>query len=240
MTKRLGLLLFALGLVSPTGADETVPSIHYIGFNHFIDGGDFDTTKVFSEYIETVVPIMARYGMTLDVYSVSHASGDGFPADAVTFGTAPDQESFVAFFSDPEFQAAFPDLVGIIEDHNVVFTSGPLAPRSPMDADSNTLLTAYWFREATAGHRARFDELQRSLKPAMDTHGVAIASEASGVQANEGLAGQVTPVAPPELLSLRVFKDAHAYFEDGIVAEVRPLIHETLRVEGGYWIEPWD
>ena len=49
---------------------------------------------------------MARHGLTLDVFSVSHASGDAYPADAITFGTAPDQQSFIAFFSDPDYQAA--------------------------------------------------------------------------------------------------------------------------------------
>ena len=117
--------------------------IHYIGFNRFVADHEAQSSVTFDEYLGKLRPIMDRYGMTVEAYDVLHGGSDQLSANIVTFGTAKDQESFQAFFSDAEFQQVFPMLIGALSEHQVVFTSGPFAIDS--EHHGNTLLSMSWF-----------------------------------------------------------------------------------------------
>ncbi len=240
MKRVLVILLCVLGLAATAQAQNQPPAINYIGFNDFIDDRSVDTDKVFTEYITAILPIMERYGMTLETYRVHHSSSDSLQADAITFGTAPDQEKFAAFFADPAFQAVFPKLVGIIKGHTVVMTSGTFAPAFLRERKEDTLLSVYWFDGDATAKRGEFDRLQTSLAQKMERFGVSVQKETTGMAANEGLGAGVKAVDPPHLLTLRTFRDAHGYFDDPLVQRTRTEIHQILKTKGGFWIKNWE
>ncbi|MEO1136264.1 MAG: hypothetical protein AAFW68_06585 [Pseudomonadota bacterium] len=217
-------------------AQTPAPEIHYIGFNDFIDDEAANADQVFSDYVETITPIMARYGLTLEAYRVVHANASGLAADAITFGAAPDQASFAAFFADPEFQAAFPKLVGVIEDHTVIFVDD-LLPAAPDHAPA--MLRLYWLQEDRAENRAKIAEAQKVLGEARASFGVEVLGVRSGLMANRGLGGEIEAVAPPDMISLTTFGDAHGYFDDPRVKSVAQEIDGLVRDDGAFWIGPW-
>ena len=134
----LSVVLSALFL-APAHAGET---IHYIGFNQFVADHAADGSRVFNDYVHLLRPIMSRYGMTVDAYNVLHGGTEQLAADVVTFGSAPDEESFQAFFADPEFQEIFPMLAGALAGRQVIFTSDAFAPTG--QESGHTLLSLNW------------------------------------------------------------------------------------------------
>lgn len=218
-------------------AETEAPAISYLGFNKFVAGEDRDPRDIFTAYIDTVTPIMARHGLTLDAARVTHQSATAIPADAVTFGTAPDHESFQAFFADPEYQAAFPQLVGIIEAHTVVFLSAPLT--APQDGRAPRMLTTDWIGGDLAEGVAALEALEEPLADLRARFGVVLDGEANGVAANQGLTDDVEAVAPPHRVRLRRMRHAHGYLEHPDVLAAHEAAKDLLERRGAYWLEPW-
>ena len=237
MKSTLVILACMLGICGTAFADEQQPQINYIGFNDFVDS-ELDAEDIFSTYIDTIEPIMAKHGLTLETYRVTHALSDHIPADAITFGTAPDQESFQAFFADPDFQAVFPDLVSVIQNHVVVFTDAPFAPDGT-SAIQPMMLRMHWIREPLESNRASLLALDAPLQGLKDRHGVGQIGEGRGVSANEGLAGEIKEIPAPHVLTLRTFRDAHAYLEAPAVEAAYEKAEEYVKTSSVFWIEPW-
>ena len=221
----------SMALSSPAKAQ-----VHYVGFNDFIDNID-DVDAVFSNYTKTIIPIMGRYGLTLKTYRVTYSLGNTITANAITFGTAPDIESFQAFFADPDFQAAFPKLVGIIENHTVVFTDGSFAPK--MVEDHHTMIRLDWLKEPIDNNYAALEKLDESLRGLWKTYGVTQIASAHGVTANAGLAGEIKTVPAPQRMVIRNFRDAHDYLEQESVENVHEAMKKHVLTSSIFWIEPW-
>lgn len=217
-------------------AEPATPEINYIGFNDLIDDDALDAEQAFSDYVDAITPIMTRYGLTLETYRVVHADASGLTADAITIGAAPDQESFAAFFADPEFQSEFPKLVSIIEDHTVIFVDGPLPAASE---DAPTMLSLYWLQEDKSENRAKLAEAEKKLGSAKKSFDVENLAIRAGLMANRGLGGQIETVAPPDMVFLTTFGDAHGYFDDPRVKSVNEEIDAVIRDGGAFWIRAW-
>lgn len=234
----LFLALALLGMTNSVFAKEPSSKIHYVGFNDFLDTND-NAEQVFKKYTEAITPIMERHGLTLITYKVTHSLSDHISADAITFGTAPDQERFAAFFADPDFQAAFPDLVGIIDEHVIVFTDGHFMP-SEVTPERDTLLQLYWFASDAATGVNAFRESEAGLANLKSRYGVTDDAESHGVMVNRGLAGEITSEEPPHLMTIGGYRHAHAYLEHPTVEMARKEIEEKLEKSSAFWIKPWD
>ena len=226
-----------LSLLIPAHADEISPQINYVGLNDFIDDLD-NADEIFSAYIETIKPIMARHGLTLQTYHVVHAVSDDITADAITFGTAPDQESFQAFFADPDFQMAFPELVGIIENHTVIFTSRPFSPKHE-NGERDTLLNLQWVDGNVEENIEKLREIDAGLTSKKRRFDVSDDAEARGALANRGLAAELLEIPAPHVLSVTSYRDAHGYFDNETVKTAHGKAREFLSQTSAFWIEKW-
>jgi hypothetical protein len=224
-------------LIAQSGSPATASGeIHYIGFNRFVAAQAMESGTIFDDYIRQLRPIMSRYGMTVDSYDVQHGGSDELTADVITFGTATDNESFQAFFEDPEFQQIFPMLLAALSDHQVIFTSDPFAVRSQKGA--HTLLTLDWVNGDSDAGLARLEALNDKLRPVFGTYGVELAAQTSGVMSNRGLAAEVTPTAPPQLLELWSIRDAHGFFDDPVVRSSTEAKDQVLSRSEAFWLSP--
>jgi len=212
--------------------------IHYIGFNRFIADQATESGIVFDDYIRKLRPIMSRYGMTVDSYDVKYGGSDVLTADVVTFGTAMDQESFQAFFEDPDFQQIFPMLLTALSDHQVIFTADPFAVSGK--TGGNTLLTLGWVDGDPAAGLARLKALNDEIRPVFGTYGVELAAQTAGVMSNRGLAAEVTPTTPPHLLELWSIRDAHGFFDDPIVQSSNEAAEQVVSRSESFWLRPRD
>jgi len=226
----LSVVLSAFFLV-PAHAGDT---IHYIGFNQFIADHAADSGRVFDDYIHQLRPIMSRYGMTVDAYDVLHGGTEQLAADVVTFGSAPDQESFQAFFADPEFQEIFPMLAGALGGHQVIFTSDAFAltGREP----GHTLLSLNWVDGDAAEGVAKLQDLNHRISPVFDRYGAHQIAHTAGVMASRGLAAEVTATTPPQLLELWSISDAHGFFDDPLVQASNKEAELLLTRSESFWL----
>ena len=237
---RFALFLFALiGLGSSAVAEDGPMSapVYYIGFNYFTgDGGDPEVWT-FSHYIEQVEPIMARYGMTLETYRVANGRTNALPAHAITFGAAPDQERFAAFFADPDFQEIFPMLTGIIENHTVIFTPEPYSLK---DAEGlgETVFSVGWIKPG-AEHRAAVEDGDAQMRQVGEAYGLALLTRAAGLMANEGLAAEITEVTPPDYIELWRIEDPHGLLNDPQYKETVVKARAHVEKSASYWLAPW-
>ena len=224
------LLLAVLSNVPARAAD----TIHYVGFNKFVTDQEAESGRVFDDYIHQLRPIMSRYGMTVDAYDVLHGGTEQLAADVVTFGSAPDEESFQAFFADPEFQQIFPMLVGALGGHQVIFTSGSFAVNG--NATGHTLLSLNWVSGDTDVGVVKLQDLNHRISPVFDEYGVRQIAHSAGLMSSSGLAAEVTPTTPPQLLELWSINDAHGFFDDPLVQASNKEAEGLLSRNESFWL----
>lgn len=216
--------------------EHAQPAISYIGFNMLKGDHKEHRIATFKDYIATIKPIMERHGHTLHVYKVDHANTEEHAADFITFGTAPSQDAFRAFFADAEFQHAFPKLVENIDQHFVTFLDKPIVPIA--HDHGHVQLTLDWLKPMDDGMRAAFAE-QRHKLVGMGAHrGAKLESHAKGTMASTGLAADVAPSDPPSLVSMWHMADAHGFLDN---EEVRKLNHDLAGFANqqlSFWISP--
>ena len=231
--------LFHACLIVMAAASAVVPAhagdaIHYIGFNEFVADRAADSGRVFDDYIHQLRPIMSRYGMTVDAYDVLHGGTAQLAADVVTFGSAPDEESFQAFFADPEFQEIFPMLVGALGGHQVIFTADAFAltGREP----GHTLLSLHWVEGDASEGVARLQALNHRISPVFDRYGVQQIAHAAGVMSSRGLAAEVAATTPPHLLELWSIGNAHAFLDDPLVQASNREAEILVSRKESFWL----
>jgi len=231
------LAIFSAVLLSQAAisADDSADTqIHYMGFNSF--GADKAASgKAFDAYIVKLRPIMARYGVTGDPYSVVYGGKGELKADVVTFGTAKDQASFQAFFQDPELQAIFPMLIGALNDHQVVFTAHSFAP-GPERAGANVLLSVNWLKGDTAEATMAVQALTEKASAIFSKYGVERLGKTVGVYSNRGLAAEIEDTVPPHLVELWAMKDAHGYFDDPVSLATEKEAKSLITRSESFWI----
>ncbi len=231
---KLCLLVLLTALAGPPALASG--EIHYIGFNRFVADQETESGIVFDDYIRKLRPIMSRYGMTVDSYDVQHGGSDKLSADVVTFGSASDEESFQAFFQDPDFQQIFPMLFTALSDHQVIFTSDPFAVSGRKGG--HTLLTLGWVDGDPVAGLARLQALNDEIRPVFATYGVELEAQTAGVMSNRGLAAEVTQTAPPHLLELWSIRDAHGFFDDPIVQSSNEAAEQVVSRSESFWLRP--
>ncbi|RED16710.1 hypothetical protein DFR46_1738 [Parasphingopyxis lamellibrachiae] len=237
------ILYFVLGwfaLATSACAQENPPPenpVYYVGFNYFTGDGGLPESEVFSNYTAALEPIMARYGMTLETYRVVNGSADALPAHAITFGSAPDPESFGAFFADPEFQALFPSLVGIIDQHTVVFTREAFSLAGTTEAD-NILLSIGWIKEG-ADHHAAILARDAAISQSGTQYGLETLVHSQGMMANQGLADGGIEVPAPDYLEIWRVEDPHGLFDDPMYREAESEARNHMDRSASYWLQPW-
>ncbi len=226
----MGVLMSLVIMSSASAGDQ----IHYIGFNKF--AAEDASSETFNEYIRQLTPIMARYGLTVESYDVLHGGTEELDADVVTFGSAPNLESFQSFFQDPEFQKIFPMLVGALSGHQVIFTGGPFTITGKHN--EHTLLSLCWVKGEPEQTLAKLDLLNEGISPVFDTYGVRKMAQAKGVMSNRGLAGDITQTSPPELLELWSIKDAHGFYDDPLVKTAGEDAENLVTRKEAFWLKP--
>ena len=233
MFKFLKSAAVIVGILAAPATVAEDPQIHYMGFNAF--GADkAKSSEVFDAYLETLRPIMARYEMTADAYNVVHGGSDNLRADVVTFGTAKDQASFQAFFQDPEFQKIFPMLLGALDDHQVVFTSGAFVPNPQHGA--HTLLSASWFKDGAEAPLKTMASINHKIEPVFAKYGVEMLGHTAGVYSNRGLAAEVKDTHAPQLIELWSIKDAHGFLDDPLMKEAGHDLEALVERSEDFWI----
>jgi len=215
----------------PANAGDTV---HYVGFNKFVADHEADSGQIFDDYIHRLRPIMSRYGLTVDAYDVLHGGTDELSANVVTFGSAPDEESFQAFFADPEFQQLFPMLIGALGDHQVIFTSSAFTVGER--ESGHTLLSLNWVEgDATEGV-VKLQDLNDRMSPVFRQYGVRQIAHSTGVMSNRGLAAEITPTTAPQLLELWSIRDAHGFFDDPLVQASNGEAEAVTSRNESFWL----
>jgi len=208
--------------------------IHYIGFNRFVAGQEGASSRAFNEYIRKLHPIMSRYGMTVQTFDVVHGGTEDLAADVVSFGSANDEESFQAFFEDPEFQQIFPILIGALSDHQVIFTSGPFSIAG--EKRGQLLLSLEWVEGQAAAGVAKLRDLNGQPSAVFDTYGVREIAHTAGVMSSRGLAGEITPTVPPHLLELWAIDDPHGFLDDPLVRSASVEAEGLLSRKESFWL----
>lgn len=212
------------------------PQISYIGFNTLKTDHKPDRVTAFKDYVDTITPIMERYGHTLDVYRVDHNSDPEHPVDFITFGTAPTQEAFQAFFADAEFQQAFPTLVGIIGRHYVTFVGSPVVPERVHGG--YTQLTLDWLKPMDDGLRSVFGGMEERLLSLGHDKGARRTHRAGGTLASTGLTDDLAPAEAPTVVSLWHMTDPHAFLENDSVSALNKRMAGHSKQFRSYWISP--
>ena len=221
------ILLLVLFVATPFCAAN---EIHYVGFNRFAGAG---SGAQFDDYIKRLRPIMRRYDMTVETFDVLHGGSDDLAADVITFGTAVDEESFHAFFQDPEFQNIFPLLIEALAEHEVIFTAGPFGVTGVQQ--DHTWLALSWVGGDEDASTAKLVSLNETLEPVFSAYGVAEIATAKGVTSNRGLV-EVAPGVAPHLIELWSIRDAHGYFDDPLFKTVSEQVKQLLSRSESFWL----
>ncbi len=233
------LLLVAFASMAAYAADHHVGTndhaqVSYIGFNTLKSARKGQNVEKFLQYVATIKPIMEAHGQTLDVYSVDHNSDPSMPVDFITFGTAKDQQSFQAFFANSEFQAAFPTLVGIIEQHFVTFLDKPVVPQR---TDSGyTQLSLDWLKAVEGNTYEEMRKLDHQLMELGAGKGATKTHQAAGVIASTGLTDDLAPATAPSIVSVWRMEDPHAFLEDDTVTALNKKMAQYSETFRSYWI----
>lgn len=219
-------------VASALSAEE--PQVHYLGFNLF--GPDkIGSGRVFDAYMKKLQPIMARYGVTAEPYTVLNGGSKMLSADVITFGTAKDQASFQAFFQDAALQEIFPMLVGALDGHQVIFTAGPFSP-SVQEEQNHLLLSANWLKGAAGASLAKLSSITENATQIFGKYGAFIEARATGVFSNQGLTGEIKKTVPPHLLEVRSIRDAHGLFDDPLMIDANMAAKKLLSRTENFWI----
>ncbi len=235
MKSFLKLSSIALLLVLCAVPLHTSERVHYIGFNKFVVDHEAQSGEAFDEYIRKLLPIMARYDMTGEVFNAVHGGSDELSADVITFGTAKNQESMQAFFQDAQFQAIFPMLLDALSGHQVIFTSGPIAISGKQQ--DPTLLSLTWVEGDGAAGVAKLNELNDRLNPILDKYGARQIAQATGVLSNRGLGAEIAQTTPPQLLELWSISDAHGLFDDPLVQSTEQEGKALISRSEAFWLQ---
>jgi hypothetical protein len=222
-----------LGLIL-TSLSVTADTVHYIGFNKFRDSKDSESAAAFDSYIGDLLPIMARYGMVLEVYSVVHGGSETLDADVLTFGTAPDMEAFQQFFQDPQLQQIMPTLIGALSGHQVVFTAGEFMPSN--SAGGHLMLQLDWLKDGIEGSDSYHEQLA-GYAPAATRYGVTREAASTGIMSNRGLAAEVVEVEAPQAMMLWRMRDAHGFFDDPQVIRTNRQIDALVSHSEAFWLK---
>jgi hypothetical protein len=234
--KLLTTVVTCIGLII-SSLNTLAAEVHYIGFNKFNAQQRETSARAFDNYTRDLRPIMARHGMTLQVYSVVHGASKEIEADAITFGTAPDQQSFQAFFQDPDLQAIFPTLVAALSRHQVVFTAGEFNPEhSGTDA---LLLQMDWFDESPS-NGMQYQALLEQYAPVIAKYGVRRLASSKGIMSNLGLAGEIVARPAPQAMELWSMQDAHGFFDDPKVKQTNHKISALVTRSEAFWLRRRD
>lgn len=221
------VLVTLLWLLASTQARA---DIHYIGFNQF--GSAPNSSEEFSRYLSALSPIMARHGMTLTAYDVVHGGERFLSPDVVTFGSAPDEASFQAFFADEQFLSIFPTLVGALSDHQVIFTQHGLAS-APESLD--TRLELSW--SSLEAGSAQAIALDKKIEPELRRFDVERPLRTTGLMSNRGLAGDLQQTTPPDQIELWTFTDAHEFMADKKVQAWFGRLRKTQTRSAVFWLQ---
>lgn len=212
----------------------SAPEVSYIGFNTLKADHKAANIEAFHKYISIIKPIMMAQGMTLDVYKVDHASDPEIPVDFITFGTAKDQQSFQAFFTNQEFQKAFPTLVGIIESHFVTFVDGPATPEKVQGG--YTQLSLDWLKSTEDVVMKQVAELDHKINSIAAHHGATQTHRVAGQFASTGLTDDIAPAEAPTIISVWHMKDPHGFLEHSEVSKLNKQVAENSKMFRSYWI----
>lgn len=222
------LLLISIG--------ASAQSVHFVGFNSLhLENKDAHKTA-FQGYIKQLKPIMARYGVTTDVYEVVFGGDGEVKADYVTFGSAKDQASFQAFFQDAEFHSIFPTLVGALREHQVVFTEDEFAPDNK-SIPGHTLLVMNWLKGDKEAALKKVHGFMERLEPVNKKYGARSVAFGSGVYSNKGLAANVTDTVPPQFVEIWSIEDAHGLFDDPEAKAVFQEAENLVDHSESYWLK---
>ena len=234
----LALLTVLLSLSWASSAQEGGhhggPQVSYIGFNTLKADHKAHRVEAFKNYIATIKPIMERYGHTLDVYKVDHNSDPDHPVDFITFGTAPSQQAFQAFFGDAEFQHAFPTLVENIGGHFVTFVDSVVVPEKRHGG--YTMLSLDWLKDMDDGARHAFGEMDHKLASIGVHKGADRTHKATGVMASTGLTDDLAPAEAPSVVALWHMTDPHDFLEDSEVSAINRKLAEHSASYRSFWI----
>lgn len=227
------IVAFIIALISDARASEE-HQVHYIGFNNFHQDNLSHSLKVFDDYIEKLTPIMKKHGMTLRVFDVKYGGSEMLKADILSFGSAPNMQAMQAFFQDPEFHSIFPELLSVIDEHQVVFTDNSLLPEELKNG--HTLLALNWVKQNS--DLQQLSKLESKLNKIQLRYGVSKTSEAQGLMSNKGLGQSVVETIPPSLLQVWYLRDAHGYFDNTTVMEFNKESKNHLSRTEDFWLKP--
>lgn len=214
------------------------PQVSYLGFNMLKADHKAHRVKAFKDYIKTIRPIMEKYGHTLDVYKIDHANMPDHAADFVTFGTAPSQAAFQAFFADTEFQHAFPQLVENIEQHFVTFLDTPIVPEA--HDHGHLQLSMNWLKPMDEGMRTAH-RIQSHQLIGLGAHsGARQTHYAHGTLASVGLTDDVAPEQPPTTVTLWHMTDPHGFLDQDKVKDLTRSLADFSSQLMVFWISPAD
>lgn len=214
--------------------ENQTPQVSYIGFNTLKSDHKVENMQTFHAYIQTIKPLMAAHGMTLDVYRVDHASDPNNPVDFITFGTAKTQQSFQKFFANEDFQQAFPTLVGIIENHFVTFVDGPVIPEKIHGG--HTRLSLDWLKSMDEGAIKKVAALEHKINGIAAQHGARQTHRVAGQAASTGLTDDIAPAEAPTIVTVWHMKDPHGFLERTEVRRLNKQAAEHSKTYRSYWI----
>lgn len=234
-------LFIKVSLIVGILLSATIPSlaegkVHFIGFNSLKTENKAHHQETFDAYIRKLKPILAKYGVITDVYDVVFGGDGSVKADLVTFGTAKDQESFQAFFQDPEFHKIFPMLLDALDEHQVVFTADAFSPDTEA-IPGHTFLALNWLKGDVADARKEVDVLVEKLAPYNKKYGARKIAFGSGMYSNKGLATEVVDTVPPQFVELWSIEDAHGLFEDANAKEIFKQTSAIVERSESYWLQ---
>jgi len=189
---------------------EASSAINFVGFNAFNKSNLKQSSSLFDDYINQLIPIAAKYGMKFGIYDVSHGGSSELDADVVTFGRVPDMKSFQAFFQDPDFVKISPMLHQALDGHQVIFTEGGFAPTQ---SKGHTLLSLVWLQGDTVGAVKALEDIQKNSFATFQKYGVSLQIESAGVSSNKGLQQEILATKPPHQMEIWSMRDAHGYLE---------------------------
>ena len=209
--------------------------IHYIGFNAFPVDNKEDSRERFDNYIENLIPIMQRYGMTLEIYDVVHGGSDDLKADVVTFGSVKNMEVFQTFFKDPEFIAIYPTLHKSLSGHQVVFTTQPFSLEN--EGVGHTLLSLNWLAGNPEESATELSQLLAGTSEQQKKYGVNQLISSNAIMSNKGLAAENKATVPPHQVELWSMDNAHGFLDNVQVKEMNHIAKKLIQRSEDFWLK---
>ena len=209
--------------------------IHFIGFNTFDQENMAQSNKTFDNYITQLMPIMARHGMTYEMYNVKHGGSEALNADVITFGSIKNMQTFQTFFQDPALHAIMPMLEQALSQHQVVFTRDAMEKHH--DASAHTLLSLQWLEGQPQQTSATLSAMTKNISERFSHYGVKKALASQGLMSNKGLGKDNQQTQPPHQVELWSINDAHGFFDDPKVVEFDRKIKQYIQRSENFWLK---